>query len=141
MIYEQHSGKGKFLETKAGEWNHKERFTHSDTIGIYRSKYRSEGVPTNTCIIHYSKRKGWHIVPANRRRSRKMIEKHIALLDQNVVVTCTDGKAVHGRWIDCLDAEDAGDDERQEDSILIQNGDELIEIYESEIKAIQKAHI
>lgn len=70
-----------------------------------------------------------------------MIEKYIALLDQNVVVTCTDGKAVHGRWIDRLDAEDAGDDERQEDSILIQNGDELIEIYESEIKAIQKAHI
>lgn len=70
-----------------------------------------------------------------------MIEKHIALLDQNVVVTCVDGKTVHGRWIDCLDAEDAGEDERQEDSILIQNGDEFIEIYESEIKAIQKTHI
>lgn len=73
-----------------------------------------------------------------------MIEKYISLLDQTVVVTCVDGKTVRGKWVDCLDAEDAedaGDDERQEDSILIQNGDELIEIYESEIKAIQKAHI
>ncbi len=51
------------------------------------------------------------------------------------------GKTVRGKWIDCLGAEDAGEDERQEGSILIQNGDELIEVYESEIKAIQKAHI
>lgn len=70
-----------------------------------------------------------------------MIEKYISLLDQTVVVTCVDSKTVRGKWVDCLDAEDADDDERQEDSILIQNGDELIEIYESEIKAIQKAHI
>lgn len=69
-----------------------------------------------------------------------MIEKYISLLDQSVVVTCANGKTVHGKWIDCLDAEDTGEDERQEDSILIQNGDELIEVYESEIKAIQKAH-
>lgn len=69
-----------------------------------------------------------------------MIEKYIALLDQNVVVTCVDGKTVHGKWIDCLDAEDAGDDERQEDSILLENGAELIEVYASEIRAIQKAH-
>lgn len=70
-----------------------------------------------------------------------MIEKYISLLDQTVVVTCVNGKTARGKWVDCLDAEDASDDERQEDSILIQNGDELIEIYESEIKAIQKAHI
>lgn len=69
-----------------------------------------------------------------------MIEKYISLLDQSVVVTCTTGETVRGKWIDCLDAEDAGEDESQEDSILIQNGDELIEVYESEIKAIQKAH-
>lgn len=69
-----------------------------------------------------------------------MIEKYISLLDQCVVVTCANGKAVCGKWIDCLDAEDAGEDERQENSILIQNGDEFIEVYESEIKAIQKAH-
>jgi len=65
-----------------------------------------------------------------------MIEKYISLLDQSVVVTCTTGKTVRGKWIDCLDAEDAGEDERQEDSILIQNGDELIEV---DIRASQKA--
>lgn len=70
-----------------------------------------------------------------------MIEKYIALLDRTVVVTCVDNKVVRGKWIDCFDAEDAGEDERQEDSILIENGDMLIEIYESEIKAIRKALI
>lgn len=69
-----------------------------------------------------------------------MIEKYISLLGQSVVVICTTGEAVRGKWIDCLDAEDAGEDERKEDSILLQNGDELIEVYESEIKTIQKAH-
>ena len=42
-----------------------------------------------------------------------MIEKYISLLDQSVVVTCTTGKTVRGKWIDCLDAEDTGEDERQ----------------------------
>lgn len=68
-----------------------------------------------------------------------MIQKYIGLLDQSVIVTCTDGLEVHGLWIDCLDAEDANDEERQEDSILIERGGELIEIYESEIRTIQKA--
>ena len=55
------------------------------------------------------------------------------------------GRYLHGRkdsirWIDCLDAGNAGEDERQEDSFLIQSGDELIEVCESEIKTIHKAH-
>ncbi len=66
-----------------------------------------------------------------------MIEKHIALLDHNVIVTCIDGKTIHGKWIDCLDAEDASDEERQEDSILVEHGEFLTEIYESDIKNIQ----
>ena len=90
-LYDRHPGKGQFFKTNAGDLNHKERFTRTETIGIYRSEYT--------------------------------------------------GKTVRGKWIDCLDAENAGEDERQEDSILIQNGDKLIEVYESEIKAIQKAHI
>lgn len=55
-----------------------------------------------------------------------MIQKYIGLLDQSVIATCTDGSEVHGLWIDCLDAEDANDEERQEDSILIERGGELI---------------
>lgn len=69
-----------------------------------------------------------------------MIDEYISLLDQNVMVTCINGDILRGKWVDCLDAADAGEDERQEDSILIQSEDRLIEIYESEIKAIRKAH-
>lgn len=68
MLYDQYSGKGQFLKTNAGDWNHKERFTHTEAIGIYRSKYTGKEVPTNTGIIHYSKRKGWHIVPARPQK-------------------------------------------------------------------------
>ena len=66
-----------------------------------------------------------------------MIEKYIALLDQDVIINCTDGTKVRGIWIDCLEAEDVGDDERAEDAVLIQTGDELIEIFDSEIENIQ----
>ena len=72
MLYGRYSGKGQFLRTNAGDWNHKERFIHTEIIGIYKSKYTGEEVPTNTGIIHYSKRKGWHIVPA---RPQKGAEK------------------------------------------------------------------
>ena len=68
MLYDQYSGKGQFLKTNAGDWNHKERFTHTEAIGIYRSKYTGKEVPTNIGIIHYSKRKGWHIVPARPQK-------------------------------------------------------------------------
>lgn len=66
-----------------------------------------------------------------------MIEKYLSLLDQDVVIACTDGTQVRGIWIDCLEAEDVGDDERAEDAVLIQQGEELIEIFASEIKDIR----
>lgn len=67
--------------------------------------------------------------------------KYKNLLDEQVSVTCADGQVVSGLWIDWLTAEDAGEDERQEDSILIQaKSGALTEVYLSEIKTIQKAH-
>ncbi len=66
-----------------------------------------------------------------------MIEKYISLLNHKVIVTCINGIVIRGKWIDCLYGEDASDEERQEDSILIANGKFLTEIYESEIKTIQ----
>ncbi len=66
-----------------------------------------------------------------------MIGPYISLLDEDVVVICTDGTIVRGEWIDCLNGEDANEDERQEDSILMQSGEDLIEVYDSEIKSIQ----
>lgn len=71
-------------------------------------------------------------------KGNRMIEKYIALLDQEVIITYTDGARVRGIWIDCLEAEDVGDDERAEDAVLIQAGEELIEIFISEIKKIEK---
>ncbi len=68
MLYNSYSGNGEFLHTATGEWNHKERFTHTGNIGIYKRGRADKGIPTNTGIIHYSKRKGWHIVPARPRK-------------------------------------------------------------------------
>ncbi len=68
MLYNSYSGNGEFLHTVTGEWNHKERFTHTGNIGIYKRGRADKGIPTNTGIIHYSKRKGWHIVPARPRK-------------------------------------------------------------------------
>ncbi len=67
-----------------------------------------------------------------------IIDENIRLLDKEVLVICTDGNIVRGEWIDILEAEDAGDDERQEDSILIQGRDGLTEIYRTEIKEIRE---
>ena len=66
-LYGLYSGKGRFIQTKAGAWAERERFTHTSEIGIYRSMSGRE-VPTNTGIIHYSKRKGWRIVPARPQK-------------------------------------------------------------------------
>lgn len=49
-------------------WNQKERFTHIAEIGIYKSKNTGRETVTNSGIIHYSKKKGWHIVPARPRK-------------------------------------------------------------------------
>ena len=62
-LYDLYSSKGKFLKKNNGEWNHKQRFRHSENIGLYRTLNSTEGIPTKRGIIHYSKRKGWHIVP------------------------------------------------------------------------------
>ena len=66
-LYDLYSTKGRFLDRR-GEWNNRELFVHEDIIGIYRNKNNGKEVETNAGIIHYSKKKGWHIVPANLRK-------------------------------------------------------------------------
>ena len=68
MLYDLYSKKGQFLRTNAGEWNRKERFIHSETIGVYKNQSDGREVNTSAGMIHYSKRKGWHIVPAKPRK-------------------------------------------------------------------------
>lgn len=66
-LYDLYSTNGKLLDWK-GEWNSRELFVHDDIIGIYRNKNNGREVETNAGIIHYSKKKGWHIVPASPRK-------------------------------------------------------------------------
>jgi hypothetical protein len=49
------------LDSK-GEWTHKSRFAHSESIGISRMNGQPD-IPTKSGIMHYSK-KGIHIVPS-----------------------------------------------------------------------------
>ena len=47
-----------------GAWFNKERFTHNDFIGIWKSPDGKISKKTRNGIIHYSKENGMHIVPA-----------------------------------------------------------------------------
>lgn len=71
-LYDMYAGKGRYLATRGNEWNNKERFEHTDIIGTYRST-KGIDLPTKRGIIHYSKRKGWHIVPARPGRKGSTI--------------------------------------------------------------------
>ncbi|MEG2687205.1 MAG: hypothetical protein RR954_08860, partial [Christensenellaceae bacterium] len=75
------------------------------------------------------------------RKCKQMIDllKYENLLDEQVSVACTDGQIVEGAWIDWLAAEDASEDARQEDSILVQaKSGAITEVYLSEIIEIQQ---
>lgn len=58
-----YQGKGELRFTSSGKWTNKEVFTHTETIGIWKSSDGSFSEKTNRGMIHYSKRKGLHIVP------------------------------------------------------------------------------
>jgi len=47
-----------------GVWINKERFTHSDIVGIWKSPDGKVSAQTCNGIIHYSPKKGVHVVPA-----------------------------------------------------------------------------
>jgi hypothetical protein len=66
-----HAGKGDPIRTFAGNWNQRERFAHTDKIGIWRDTNTGEEAPTNVGIIHYTKTRGAHIVPANPKQRRR----------------------------------------------------------------------
>lgn len=64
MLIKKYAGNAEPLKTRKGEWNQKERFTHDEYIGFYVNK-EGKMFPTKNGILHYSKNKGIHIVPAN----------------------------------------------------------------------------
>ena len=61
-----YAGRSNPIMPSNGIWNQRERFAHTFEIGVWRNE---EGLllPTNRGIIHYSKRRGVHIVPADPR--------------------------------------------------------------------------
>ena len=58
-----YAGKSEPRCTRKGEWASKEYFAHTSEIGVWRDLAGHEA-PTTAGIIHYSKKKGLHIVPA-----------------------------------------------------------------------------
>lgn len=59
-----YAGKSEPIMPASGVWNQKERFTHTSKIGIWRNKATGESAPTRKGLLHYSKKRGIHIVPA-----------------------------------------------------------------------------
>lgn len=70
-LFKLYSGKGEVKFTKSGAWNQKEFFTHTEVIGVWIDKNTGESAKTNRGTIHYSKEKGWHIVPARPEGGHK----------------------------------------------------------------------
>ncbi|MGI6498439.1 MAG: polymorphic toxin type 50 domain-containing protein [Oscillospiraceae bacterium] len=66
-LIELYAGKGEPIQTNKGTWGGRERFIHSDTIGVYVSPGGLE-LPTRRGVMHYSKKKGIHIVPGKPKK-------------------------------------------------------------------------
>jgi filamentous hemagglutinin len=62
MLIEMYAGKAAPIIID-GEWNNRERFEHTEFIGIWKSSDGVKSLPTSRGVIHYSKH-GVHIVPA-----------------------------------------------------------------------------
>jgi len=62
MLIDLYSGKGEML-FKNGAWLSRERFEHTDYIGVCKF-LDGTSVRTKRGIIHYSKTKGLHVVPS-----------------------------------------------------------------------------
>ena len=63
MLMNLYAGKGIPIVVNGKQIN-KERFVHSDVIGIWKSLDGKLSLQTTKGVIHHSKKKGLHIVPA-----------------------------------------------------------------------------
>jgi len=64
FLLKHYLGNGEYVYTKDGKWANKERFSHTDIIGIWKAKSGTKTEYTNNGMFHYAKEKGVHIVPA-----------------------------------------------------------------------------
>jgi SPP1 gp7 family putative phage head morphogenesis protein len=69
-LIELYAGKSNPVDSNSGKWVQKERFTHTEEIGIWRDIDAGVESRTKNGVIHYSKR-GAHVVPGkpNGRRT------------------------------------------------------------------------
>ena len=63
MLVNLYAGRGTPIIVN-GVWNNKERFVHTDVIGVWKSHDGKNSLVTNRGVFHYSLEKGVHIVPA-----------------------------------------------------------------------------
>lgn len=64
LLYEKYRGTGILVRKKSGDWDESEIITMNETvIGQTVNLRTDEHIETSCFQIHYSKEKGWHIVP------------------------------------------------------------------------------
>ena len=63
-LIDMYAGEGFFFQKRNGDWKERTWFEHDDVIGKYIDK-DGNSIETTKGIIHYSKRKGVHVVPSN----------------------------------------------------------------------------
>ena len=71
MLVSLYARRSELVYDIAGNWSGKERFVHTETIGVYKSFDGKVVAPTNVGIIHYSQTDGVHIVPARPQNLRR----------------------------------------------------------------------
>ena len=61
-------GSGLKKRSSAGKWVEKERLDFDKAVGVWVEKDTDRSIETNSVMVSYSKKKGWHVVPAKPRK-------------------------------------------------------------------------
>ena len=67
-LVNKYAGTGKIKRNRNGKWTNKEFVEHNENIGYAVNPETNEEILTNKFAIHYSKKKGTHIVPAKPKK-------------------------------------------------------------------------
>jgi phage head morphogenesis protein, SPP1 gp7 family len=67
-LINKYAGTGKIKRDRNGKWTNKEFIEHTENIGYFADIETGKEIPTNRFTIHYSKKKGTHIVPAKPKK-------------------------------------------------------------------------
>ena len=67
-LVNKYAGTGKIKRNRNGKWTNKEFVEHTENIGYFVDMETGKEIPTNRFTIHYSKKKGTHIVPSKPKK-------------------------------------------------------------------------